>query len=266
MSSSYRHKASETPGQTPSLVTLLVGELALNLADGKLYSKKANGQLVEFGVSIVPDPLTFFDTMDEFLVSSNETGEVGQLNWSFTNGTLTTPNAVANRPGIIQRTSGATANQVASLYAGAAVANTRVLMSDWTEMWWIFQQIANNADHIQRYGLFADASANPSTDFIGLERLAADTNWFSVTRTGGVQTRKDTGQAYNTNWRKLLVKKNGTSLEFYLDGVLVTTHTNAENIPAGTVGLLPNSQITPTTTTARSFNLDFFRLKGQVNR
>lgn len=139
-------------------------------------------------------------------------------------------------------------------------------MSDWTELWFVFQQVTTTTDHIQRYGLFADAGGNPSTDGVYLERLAADTNWFTVTRTGSVQTRKDTGQAYTTAWRKLHIKKNGTSLEFYLDGTLVTTHTNAENIPLGTVGLTPGAQITPTTTTARSFTLDFFRLKGVVTR
>jgi hypothetical protein len=212
------------------------------------------------------DPLLAYDIIDEFFVSSNETGEVGQLNWSFTNGSVTTPNAVANRPGMITRTSGATAAQVASLYPGLASSNTRILMSDWTEQWWVFQQVATSTDHIQRYGLFADAAANPSTDGVYLERLTADTTWFSVTRTGGVETRKNTGQAYTTNWRKLQLKKNGTAIEFYLDGSLVTTHSAAENIPIGTVGVLPGAQITPTTATSRSFNLDFFRQKGNVTR
>lgn len=46
---SVLHKRSSTPGATPASGALTVGELALNTADGKLFTKKDSGAVVEIG-------------------------------------------------------------------------------------------------------------------------------------------------------------------------------------------------------------------------
>jgi len=43
------HKRSSTASATPSAGSLTVGELAINTADGKLFTKKTNGTVVEIG-------------------------------------------------------------------------------------------------------------------------------------------------------------------------------------------------------------------------
>lgn len=43
------HKRSSTPSATPAAGSLTAGELALNTADGKLFTKKDNGTVVEIG-------------------------------------------------------------------------------------------------------------------------------------------------------------------------------------------------------------------------
>lgn len=49
MANTIRHKRNSTPGATPGAGTLVTGELAINTADGKLFTKKENGTVVEIG-------------------------------------------------------------------------------------------------------------------------------------------------------------------------------------------------------------------------
>jgi hypothetical protein len=49
MANTLLHKRSSTASATPSAGSLTVGELAINTADGKLFTKKSNGTVVEIG-------------------------------------------------------------------------------------------------------------------------------------------------------------------------------------------------------------------------
>jgi hypothetical protein len=49
MAITFRHKRNSTTGATPAAGTLVTGELAVNTADGKLFTKKDNGTVVEIG-------------------------------------------------------------------------------------------------------------------------------------------------------------------------------------------------------------------------
>jgi hypothetical protein len=51
MANTIRHKRSSTTGATPSAGSLVTGELAINTADGKLFTKKDSGSVVEIGGS-----------------------------------------------------------------------------------------------------------------------------------------------------------------------------------------------------------------------
>lgn len=73
MATVIQHKRSETASSVPSGSDLAVGELALNLADKKLYSKKTDGSVVTFGGVEVDDSggtsvsvtnISFTDTID----------------------------------------------------------------------------------------------------------------------------------------------------------------------------------------------------------
>jgi len=46
MTTTVQHRRSETTGSEPAAGDILVGELAVNLADGKLFSKKTDGTIV----------------------------------------------------------------------------------------------------------------------------------------------------------------------------------------------------------------------------
>jgi hypothetical protein len=67
--------------------------------------------------------------------------------------------------------------------------------------------------------------------FFLYDRANCGDNWQTVTRDGGVQTLIDTGIPVTTNWITLELRCNfaADSIGFYVDGVLVSTHTT--NIP-----------------------------------
>ena len=56
-------KRSETSGSIPTASDIAVGELAVNLADGTLYSKKTDGSIIEVG-GYNPDFFTIPETID----------------------------------------------------------------------------------------------------------------------------------------------------------------------------------------------------------
>jgi hypothetical protein len=49
MANTIKHKRSSTAGATPSSGSLVAGELAINTADGKVFTKKDNGTVVRVG-------------------------------------------------------------------------------------------------------------------------------------------------------------------------------------------------------------------------
>ena len=72
-------KRSETTGAIPGAGDIAVGELAVNLADGALYTKRTNGAIIEIGVS-EQVPVFFADEVDlGDLTSAGETYDMGSL-------------------------------------------------------------------------------------------------------------------------------------------------------------------------------------------
>jgi hypothetical protein len=72
-------KRSETLGAIPGAGDIAVGELAVNLADGALYTKRTNGAIIEIGVS-EQVPVFFADEVDlGDLTSAGETYDMGSL-------------------------------------------------------------------------------------------------------------------------------------------------------------------------------------------
>lgn len=49
MATVIKPKRSETPSQIPGSGSLAVGELAMNITDGKFYTKNSGGSVVEIG-------------------------------------------------------------------------------------------------------------------------------------------------------------------------------------------------------------------------
>jgi hypothetical protein len=79
MSTVVQIKRNETPGAIPSAEVIAVGELAVNLSDGALYTKRTDGSIIEIGVS-EDVPVFFAEEVDlGDLSGSGETYDMGGL-------------------------------------------------------------------------------------------------------------------------------------------------------------------------------------------
>lgn len=80
MSTVVQLKRSETTGAIPGAGDIAVGELAVNLADGALYSKKTDGSIIEVG-GYNPDLFVMPAAMDmgDLAGASPDTYDMGTL-------------------------------------------------------------------------------------------------------------------------------------------------------------------------------------------
>lgn len=80
MSTIMQLKRSETASAVPTAGQIAVGELAVNLADGTLYSKKTDGSIIEVG-GYNPDFFTIPENIDLGLITGGDPGtyDMGSL-------------------------------------------------------------------------------------------------------------------------------------------------------------------------------------------
>ena len=69
MSTVIKLKRSETPSQIPSAGSLEAGELAMNVTDGKFYTKNSGGTVVEVGGA---GSVTLQDVTDNGAITTND--------------------------------------------------------------------------------------------------------------------------------------------------------------------------------------------------
>lgn len=198
--------------------------------------------------------------VDDFIMASTETGEVGDLGWSST-GTVATFGiaAEANHPGLIRVTTGIVANVPAGLHPGTGTATVNLLFSANDTITWVVKP-EQTTDVTYRVGWINSHSSATPTDGFYLERLSTDANWYGVSRTGGAQTRTAAMTAFSAAWFRLTVRRiDASNVGFSIDGG--TEVVVSANIPAGTVTGAWCLQIIPTTTTSKSGLVDFTSCK-----
>lgn len=192
---------------------------------------------------------------DDFISGSTGSGTIGALGFGFGGGTTTTIAAETNRNGILRRDTGAVINTIGTLILNP---NTSSLFQATLphRVLWIERLNTNDANTEIRIGAANPINTNPPTDGEYFEKLAADTNYFCVTRSAGAQTRTDTGVAVNTVFNNFLLGRISGSVQFMLNNVTVCTHTT--NLPS--VSMNPFTQIINTAAAAKTHDHDYFEL------
>lgn len=194
---------------------------------------------------------------DDFASGTNASGGIGQLGW-FAAGTLSQPTSPTGRVGIITLDTGAssgTQTRITLFPAGVGVFDP---VSSFA-LTFIARLNSNDADTLVRYGAGNSVASNPPVNGIYFEKLAADTNWFCVTRAASSQTRTDTGIAVTTDFCVFSCFGFGTSIEFYLNGVRVAINT----------GTIPSTFISPmawminSAAAAKTLDVDYFEFTGR---
>lgn len=262
---------SDTSGQ---VVTVSGGSINTILNRVKIRMPREQVELLSNGSSWVVlshDRDYGGDTMDsdtnaifdDFIQGSTETGEVGYAGWAFTNGSITALAATtfSGSMGAFRRTSGTTANQVASFYPLNAGTNTTVLTEHCVEFKLRGRPSTTGTDHTVQLGLTSDMTTITPVNGFYFERAAASGTWDAVTRRASSERRIDTGITYqNTNAPDTfrIFIKDLNNVQFYINDVLVANETNVSNtIPLAGIAVLPGFNVTPTTTTARNFDVDY---------
>lgn len=202
------------------------------------------------------------ELQDEFNTGTTVSGSVGNLGWSFdisTSGVVTIVNSETNRQGIIQLATGTTINSIPGLrWAGVNNLDTANNYSSLT----ITRLNTNDANTVVRIGVSTNPLTTPPTSGIYFEKLTGDTNWFCITRNGGVQTRTDSSTAVTTSFTKHFIRRNSASVVFLIDGVQVCSHTT--NIPS--VDATPTINIQTTAAASKTIDVDYAEYKIYVSR
>lgn len=192
---------------------------------------------------------------DDFVSGNNTNGTIGVLGWIQNGGTTTLIASSANRPGIIRKNTTAAINTLAQLSMNSNSSTIDPALPH--TVIWVVKNNQNDADVTTRIGEANSPITEPPTHGIYFEKLGADTNYFCVTRAGGVETRTDTGIAFNTNFNTSFINRNSSGVMFYLNDALVCTHTT--NIPTTFVN--PFIYITNLAAVDKSMDADYFEFR-----
>lgn len=217
------------------------------------------------GGSFDPDNVIVFD---DFVSGGVATGTIGAMGWNFLNGSVTSSVSVDNAPGVWTHRNTA-ASGVSSTYLTASSGTVSILGDLRTISFRMaFGTGANVPD--KRIGVLSTAvNAAPSDDAVYFECLAADTNWFAVTRDGAAsQTRTDTGVAFAAStFAVFRVEHTATSTwAFYVNDALKATHTAANTPPAEATQIYPFTQLVTTGTANIDWYHDYFVMRLTPDR
>ena len=175
--------------------------------------------------------------VEEFLGGTNEDGEIGENGWTVelsggTAAVIDTTNA--QHPGIKSLTSGFVSPNMATIRLG----QNNLDQADNHDVTMIMRTTtAALTSLIFRGGIASDIRDGQTVTSMIFEfdPDLGDTNWMAVTSDdygSASYTRTDTGIAVAQNaWHVFRLKRSGSSVEFYIDDVLVATHT--ETLPTG---------------------------------
>lgn len=239
-----------------ALATLLmVGFSSLAFADGVMTpaAGPVPFQSCDYAVAICLE--------DDFVSGGTTSGTVGQLGWFFGGAgtTVAYQPGEANEAGIARRNTTATSGIVSYIIPQGI---QDVFPAGSMDVFWKMRLTQVDANTSVRLGAGYIVNAT-ITNGQYFERLDADTNLFCVTRAGGVQTRTDSGVAADTSSHTFYVSRIASSIvKFYLDGVLVCSHTT--HIPSQ--ALTPFAHIVNSTTADKTMDLMYFKLRYPVSR
>jgi len=196
------------------------------------------------------------ELQDDFIGGLTTSGAVGGLGWKLSNGTVAVQVSEANRPGIVRRDTSAVSGTTAALL----LYNSSLLfsMTQPINTTFITRLNTNDANTTVRQGLRDNSSGLQPTEGVYFEKVDADTNWFCISRMGGVETRTDSTIAVSTNFAKFQVSKNSSGTTFKINGATVCNSPVSTNQPTGLNNFTVN--ITNSAAASKTIDIDYFDL------
>lgn len=193
---------------------------------------------------------------DDFMFGIGTSGNIG-YGWGFANGSISYIQSEAGgRIGLLRRDTTAVSGTLARTDLNI---NTASFIDPASNHSMIHVVRVNNADADTqvRLGAYAATFSNPPANGIFFEKLFADTNWFCITRNGGVQTRVDSGIAVDTNFHAFAYTRNSSGVQFQIDNVNVC---GVINTNLTTTFLDPATQLLNNVAASKTMDADYFQL------
>lgn len=198
--------------------------------------------------------------IEDFLGGSVSSTTAGELGWTFAGGALDDLASETNHIGIRRRNTTTSSGTAAYLTLGGSTRGPLAMGTSQQVV--IFRLNQKDANTTFRCGQLNGLTASPTAGQY-LEALDADTNWFTVTEDSNTPVRTDTGIAVDTAWHKLVIERIADSVvRFFLDGVLVATHTTGITKTDSYV----NCVLTNSTTADKTVDYDYMSFKMQLSR
>jgi hypothetical protein len=166
---------------------------------------------------------------DEFIGGGEDTNDplFGSLGWKTNGGNnalVGNTTSIDNFPGLLSfatNPTGSGGSGLAYLRLGFVVNEANLKFSQFSLM------ALANLDYAEDgvgVGLFEDFATDGSVAGIYFKVAYGDTNWQAVTKDGGGTTQTDTGVPYASSGVVFGITRTLSSVEFYIDTVLVATH------------------------------------------
>lgn len=197
---------------------------------------------------------SMIEIQDDFMGGNTTSGSIGTLGWS-SSGTLTAAvSSTTNRLGLVQIDTTAVAATQARINFGqnSVVFNP----SNPHNILWALKLDTNDANTTFRFGASNPVQNNPPANGIYIEKLDADTNWFCVTRSGGVQTRTDSTIAVDTNYHTFTYTLTSSGVVFSYDNTAICG-VHSTNIP--TTFIDPVVYIINSAAASKTATIDYFQ-------
>lgn len=189
--------------------------------------------------------------MDDFFGNNVNGPDIGELGWT---GIVGSPSSIANEashPGMIQMQTTTTAG----FYLSKSASVAEFLPSLTFDATFIFKLQQSDAATLSRVGIGLNPASNPPADGIYIEKLAADTQWFGVTRAASSQTRTAALASTSTNWVKIRIRRiDASTVGFTLDSGSEVQAT----LTIPTNGVYPFYFLQSTNASTKGITVDFF--------
>jgi hypothetical protein len=233
-----------------------------------IVAPETPNEVVDFYTRLTNDPLYQLEILDEFVNGGAESGEIGELGWSFssagTAGTVNNQAAEKRHYGLIRIACGAASASVQALHLGGVAADVVLNADDIHRSIAIIRLGSTITSSKTRFGFFLSAVGvgTAITDGIYFEYTSSDGLWHGVCRVGSVETRINGPTAVLSQWEKLeIYRLSDGSVDFFISDLNIGNIST--NVPAD-VGLNTVFAIEATSAAAKNFDVDYFRLTGQL--
>lgn len=217
------------------------------------------------------DPAVVFDLVDDYASAGTSSSSIGTSGWTTFGGTagVSTLTGEANHPGIIRKATGTTQNSASTIYLNddATSAQGPILLTAMFDVKLLLRLNSNDANTAMRAGWSTQPLVETPPEGAFLEKLAADTTWFYVTRSASTATRTNTSVTTTSTWVALWIyRKDASTIGFRVATTLgglsaATEFTQATNQPGAVAGQ-PFIQINNSgAAVSKTFDLDWSRVR-----